>query len=259
MTYKEQIAAYYPTCEQERVDKKVIYHYIEDYPHNILLRSNEIGHLTSSGFIMNKDLTRVLVIFHKVYQAWGWTGGHMDGDLDCLEVAVKEAKEETGLTHLTPLSQGMMSIDILPVWGHSKRDNYVSAHLHLNASYVLIADEKEPLIENVIETEGVMWIDVEDLGQYCNEPDLVVVYQKLIKAAKKYNPSKAISVTKQDITEDGGLFKVIKDTTIPIAVHEAKSAYYKAKLVKEVASRGGKGIINGVSYLFKKNKINRSD
>jgi len=252
MTYKEQIAAYYPTCEQERMDKKLIYHYSEDYPHNILLRSNEIAHMTSSGFIMNKDLSKVLVIFHKIYQAWGWTGGHMDGDVDCLQVAIKEAQEETGLTSIRPLSQGIMSLDVLPVWGHMKGGKYVSAHLHLNTAYVLIADEGAQLIKNAEETDGVMWIDVADIEKYCDEPDLVIVYHKLIKAAKAYDPLKIRRVVSREFVEEEGLLKVLKDTTVPIAIHEAQSAYYKAKLVKEVTLRGGKHIAEGVGYLFKK-------
>lgn len=251
--FKEQIAGYVPVCEQERVDKSIIYHYITDYPHNILTRDNEIAHMTSSGFVMNKSLTKVLVIFHKVYQAWGWTGGHMDGDVDMLAVALKEAKEETGLQHLRPLSKQMMSLDILPVWGHRKKDKYVAAHLHLNGAYVLIADEEDPLIQNEEETEGVMWIDADQIGTYSTEPDLVVVYKKLIDAARAYNPSSERLIIPDDRkTSQQSLSKAIKDTTIPIAVHEAKSAYYKAKLAKEVTFHTGKGVAGLMNRLFKK-------
>lgn len=257
MIYKKQIESYIPTCDQERVDKKVIYQYIKQYPHNVLLRSNEVAHITSSGFIMNKDLTKALVIYHKIYQAWGWTGGHADGDEDLLEIAIKEAKEETGLKKVKPLKKQMMSIDILPVWGHIKRGNYVTAHLHLNASYVLIADEEEHLIVNEEETGGLKWINADDIENYSTEPDLVVVYKKLIKAARLYDPSKEITVTTKnelkDNEKDGA--EVLKDTVVQIAVHEAKSAFYKIKLVKEVAVRSGKSagkILNKMRNKLKK-------
>lgn len=253
--FKEQIAGYVPACEQERTDKRIIYHHITDYPHNILTRDNEIAHMTSSGFIMNKALTRVLVIFHKVYQAWGWTGGHMDGDSDMLQVAMKEAMEETGLRHLTPLSKQLMSLDILPVWGHMKKTCYVGAHLHLNGSYVLIADENDPLIQNEEETEGVMWIDADRIDEYSSEPDLIVVYNKLIEAARAYDPSKERLITIEPSESlEGGFASTIKDTTIPIAIHEAKSAYYKAKLVKEVTFYTSKGVAGAMKKIFKKDK-----
>lgn len=37
------------------------------------------------------------MIYHKIYNSWAWTGGHSDGDNDLLHVAMKEAKEETGI------------------------------------------------------------------------------------------------------------------------------------------------------------------
>lgn len=251
--FRKQIAAYRPTCEQERSDKEIIVHYIEDYAHNILLRDNKVAHMTASGFVMNKDLTKVLVIFHKIYQSWGWTGGHADGDRDLLEIALKEVQEETGLKHVRPLSEQMMSIDILPVWGHKKKEGYVSAHLHLNGAYIIIGDEEEALIVNEEETEGVMWVDADAIEQYSVEPDLNIVYKKLIKAARAYDPNKKEVLVEQPEEDlEDGFAKAIADTSIPIAVHEAKSAYYKAKLVKELTVRSGKGLAGGFKKVFGK-------
>ncbi|PKM58534.1 MAG: NUDIX hydrolase [Firmicutes bacterium HGW-Firmicutes-3] len=242
MMFREQISSYAPVNEQERSDKKHIYHYIEQFPYNILHRENTLAHITSSGLIMNKDLTKVLVIYHKIYQAWGWTGGHADGDEDLLKIALKEAKEETGLKSIVPLSKGIMAMDILPVWGHKKQGHYVSAHLHLNVAYVLIADELEAICANLEETDGAKWIDIEEMGHHSSEPKLIYVYEKLIKAAQAFDPKKEdIKVSKRE-TKKTSAYDAIKNAAIPIAIHETKSAYYKAKLVKEIVVRGGGGI-----------------
>lgn len=45
--------------------------------------------------------------YHNIYKSWAWTGGHSDGDSDLLNVALKEAKEETGLENLKVLSDGI--------------------------------------------------------------------------------------------------------------------------------------------------------
>jgi 8-oxo-dGTP pyrophosphatase MutT (NUDIX family) len=240
--FKEQISSYAPVNEQERSDKKQIYHYIEQSPNNILYRENTLAHITSSGFIMNKDLTKILVIYHKIYQAWGWTGGHADGDEDLLEIALKEAREETGLINIRPLSRKIMAMDILPVWGHRKKDRYVSAHLHLNAAYVLIADESEPLQANKEETDGAKWIDVSEIGHHSSEPELVYVYEKLIKAAQSFDPKKEHTAGTKKVSKKTSAYDAIKNAAIPIAIHETKSAYYKAILVKEIVVRGGGGI-----------------
>ena len=95
--FKKQIQSYVPMNEQEVQDQKVILNYIKLFEHNILTRENEFAHLTSSGFILNEARDKVLMIYHNIYQSWAWTGGHADGDCDLLHVAIKEAKEETGL------------------------------------------------------------------------------------------------------------------------------------------------------------------
>jgi len=61
-----------------------------------LLRDNEIAHITSSGFILNKSLDKALLIHHNIRNVWAWTGGHADGNSNLLEVAIQEAVEETG-------------------------------------------------------------------------------------------------------------------------------------------------------------------
>ncbi len=186
MYYIDEIKAYEPVNEQEVADKRVILQYIKDYPNTILLRENEMGHLTSSGFIMNKTLDKVLMVHHNIYKTWAWTGGHADGDEDLLYVALKEAREETGVQNITPLMPEIASLDILPVWGHVKNGVYVPTHMHLSVAYVLIADESEQLHINEAENSGVKWISIDELEAHCNEPEIMVIYRKLIKKAKKF-------------------------------------------------------------------------
>jgi 8-oxo-dGTP pyrophosphatase MutT (NUDIX family) len=184
--YRNQISTYKPINLQEAVDQRNILNYINMFPHNSLLRENEIAHITSSGFIMDESLEYVLVIYHKIYQAWGWTGGHADGQKDLMAVAIKEAMEETGLKNIKCLTEEVMSLDILPVWGHMKNNDYVGAHLHLNAAFILIGSMDALLTVNEDETEGVKWVKANDLSRVSSEPDLVYVYDKLIKAGRRY-------------------------------------------------------------------------
>jgi len=185
MDYKEVILGYEPNNEQEKNDKAVILDYIDHFSTNILTRQNQIAHMTSSGLILNKYLDKILMIHHNIYKTWTWTGGHADGNGDMLEVAIKEAKEETGVLDIVPLTNDMISIDIIPVYGHVKRERYVSSHLHLNTSFVLIANENDKLLLNKEETSGVKWIEVSRLSEYSNEPYLVDIYNKIINNARR--------------------------------------------------------------------------
>lgn len=187
MHYIEQITKFTPINEQETNDKKLIIEYIEKFPHNILLRDNEFAHITSSGFIMNQSLDKVLMVHHNILNTWAWTGGHVDGDTDFLHVAIKEAKEETGIKDVVPLTTDMLSIDILPVYGHIKKNKYVSTHLHLSVAYVLIADENQTLVVNEDENSGVHWFALDKFTKhYFNDSD-TYLYNKLIRKTMQIN------------------------------------------------------------------------
>ena len=187
MDYIKQVIEFIPANEQESKDKKIILDYIEKFPHNILLRENEFAHITSSGFIMNKALDKVLMVHHNIRNTWAWTGGHVDGDTDFLHVAIKEAKEETGINAVATLTKNIVSIDILPVYGHVRRNKYVSAHLHLSVAYVLIASERETLIVKEDENSDVNWFTLDKFTEnYFDDKDLYL-YNKLIQRAKQIN------------------------------------------------------------------------
>ncbi len=184
LNYIQEIINYCPKNNQEINDKKNILNYISLFPNNILTRDNEIAHITSSGFILSNNLNKALMIHHNIRNAWAWTGGHADGDPNLLHVALKEAKEETGIKNVYPLTSKIASIDILPVYGHYKNGNYISAHLHLSISYILITNESEILKVKPDENSGVKWFDVLDFNENNFDENDIYLYGKLINRAK---------------------------------------------------------------------------
>jgi len=184
MPYRSQLKSYQPRTEQEKRDKANILHQIELEGDDILHRKSRLAHITSSGFIVNKALTKTLMVHHNIYNTWAWSGGHADGEQDLLQIAIKEAKEETGIRSVTPLSEAIMSIDILTVPGHYKHGEYVSTHLHLSAAYVLIGDENEALTIKYDENSGVKWIPLKDMDAMSNEAEIIPVYHKLVERAR---------------------------------------------------------------------------
>ena len=101
--YKKTFQDYIPLCDQEIEDKKAILKFIS-LNDDCLLRSNLIAHITSSAIVVNEKMDKVLCIHHNIYNSWGWVGGHNDGNPNLLEVAIKEAIEETGVTEIAPYS-----------------------------------------------------------------------------------------------------------------------------------------------------------
>ncbi|HWQ30760.1 MAG TPA: NUDIX hydrolase [Negativicutes bacterium] len=183
MDWKESIRTYVPSNEQEKKDQELILHCIELFD-DILDRSNSIVHMTSSAFVVNKTRDHVLMVYHNIFDSWSWTGGHADGDDDLLAVALREAQEETGIRNISPVFPGIFSLDVLPVLSHTRRGEYVPAHLHLTAAYLLEADEAEELTVKPDENSAVKWIPIDQLKHFSSEPHMKKVYEKLLRKAR---------------------------------------------------------------------------
>ena len=167
-----------PWNEQEARDREIMLSALSVSP-DPFTRENEIMHFTASSWIVNRERTKVLMAYHNIYRAWAWTGGHADGDRDLLAVALREAREETGI-HGSPVTEGIFSVETLTVDGHEKRGRYVPSHLHLNVTYLLAADEHEAIRAKADENAAVRWFTLEDALKNCSEPWMVArVYGKL--------------------------------------------------------------------------------
>ena len=180
----EAIKAYAPCCEQEVRDKAVILDYLAKNP-DAFYRSDPIAHMTASAWIVNRDRTKVLMVYHRIYDSWSWTGGHADGDEDLARVSLKEVREETGVQSARLVSDEIYSLEVLTVDGHEKRGEYVPSHLHLNVTYLIEADEHDPLTVCEEENSGVQWFTLEGALAASSEPWFVQrIYRKLNEKLK---------------------------------------------------------------------------
>jgi 8-oxo-dGTP pyrophosphatase MutT (NUDIX family) len=60
-------------------------------------------HLTASALVVHPASRRVLLRWHVKHDRWLQVGGHGDpGETDPLQIALREAREETGLSDLVP-------------------------------------------------------------------------------------------------------------------------------------------------------------
>ena len=184
MSLKEDLLAYQPFNEQEEKDREVMLALLDTQP-DIFERKNRVAHFTASAWLVNQAHDKVLMIYHNIYHSWAWTGGHADGERDLLAVALREAREESGLETLRVLKDGIFSLETLTVDGHIKRGSYVSSHLHLNVTYLLEADPREPLRMKPDENSGVAWFPVSQVAERVTEPWMNRwIYQKLMERVR---------------------------------------------------------------------------
>lgn len=202
---RNAIAAFEPFNEQEAADKHVILRALDTDP-DCLDRSAQ-AHMACSIWVVDPSFTQTLLVYHNIYDSWSWIGGHADGECDLAAVALRELQEETGVAHarlvageahgageasaaseptvggVRPLCGpgGIYSLEVLTVDGHEKRGAYVSSHLHLNVTYLAIADPAEPIRIKPDENSGVRWVPLEDAIRLSTEPWIRDrIYRKLI-------------------------------------------------------------------------------
>lgn len=182
---KEWLNTFTSFNEQEQVDCQRIRQFLEEEP-NLLLRDNVKMHFTASAWVLNPSKDKVLMLYHNIYQSWSWSGGHADGEGDLLSVAMKEVKEESGLVSLKPLSDSPISIEILGVQPHYKKQKYVSAHLHLNYTFLLHNTKEEKLKNCPEENSKVGWLSPDEAVRSSTEAWMKPIYKKLNQKMRKY-------------------------------------------------------------------------
>jgi 8-oxo-dGTP pyrophosphatase MutT (NUDIX family) len=136
-------------------------------------RSLSEGHITASGWIVNKERKHVLLIHHLKLDRWLQPGGHCDGNPDVLAVAIKECLEETGL-QTVPVTADIFDVDIHTI----PQRNEVPEHLHYDIRFLLQADINTPLILNKLETKGLEWAPLANMSDYTNERSIIRLCEK---------------------------------------------------------------------------------
>ena len=188
MDMREAIRDYVPYNEQEAADKALILDFLAKNP-DAFYRTNRIAHMTASAWVVNPARDRVLMVYHKIYDSWSWTGGHADGDEDLARVALREVHEETGVRSARLLAEDIFSLESLTVDGHEKRSAYVPSHLHLNVTYLLEADDDDALTVCEEENSGVRWFGLDEALKASSEPWFVRrIYSKLNEKLQVYFP-----------------------------------------------------------------------
>ena len=165
---------YQPTQEEIEHKRKII-EFIKQYP-DCFERSLEIGHITASAWLLNKDCTKALLMHHNKLNMWVQLGGHCDGNPDTLEVALKEAQEESGINNIIPLSDKIFDVDIhlVPDYKNTK------AHYHYDIRYLLKVNGDQDFKKNS-ESNELRWIGKNIKELPTSESTILRLFNKWLK------------------------------------------------------------------------------
>lgn len=127
---------------------------LED-PHDPFVRERLAGHFTGSAWVVSADGQRTLLTHHRKLDRWLQPGGHADGDIDLARVALREAREETGVPDLR-LEDGAI-FDLDRHWIPER--GTVPGHWHYDVRYVVRAGADERFVVSA-ESHDLAWREV---------------------------------------------------------------------------------------------------
>ena len=142
------------------------------------------GHVTGSAWIVSHDQRRVLLTHHRKLDRWLQLGGHADGDGDLLRVALREAREESGLRDLRPLPDVPDPVP-LDVDVHAIPERGTEpAHLHFDVRFLLIAAAGQALVRSD-ESHALRWVDRELVAAFVDEESQLRMERRARELAPK--------------------------------------------------------------------------
>src|SRR5206468_7193907 len=162
---------YLARCPEDRVRVDQVRNFVCEHS-DCFLRSCRDGHITGSAWILSPDRGAVLLTHHKKLGRWLQLGGHADGETDPFRVALREAREESGLQDLTPLPGGddllPFDADVHPIPAHGGEP----AHLHHDIRYLLVAAPGQRLRMSD-ESHDLRWVARERLRDLVTEKSML--------------------------------------------------------------------------------------
>lgn len=115
-------------------------------------------------------------------------GGSQECSLQKCNLETPNHQDQPPQAILRQNNSPIFSLEVLTVDGHEKKGCYVSSHLHLNVTYLAVADLNNSLRVKSDENSGVKWVPLDEAISFSDEPWIRDrIYRKLIKKLRAKN------------------------------------------------------------------------
>jgi 8-oxo-dGTP pyrophosphatase MutT (NUDIX family) len=142
------------------------------------------GHITAAAWILSADRQRVLLTHHRKLNRWLQLGGHTDGQWQVEEAALREAREESGLTRFEflPIEGVVMPFDldvhVIPARYNEQGELIEDAHEHHDIRFLLVA--RDGAIQVSDESHDVRWYTPQEVRELTDEESVLRMLEKAL-------------------------------------------------------------------------------
>lgn len=176
----ELLHTYSPSEQEAPIKEKILQFVIDNV--DCFERFLKIGHITASCWLVNHDFSSALLMHHAKLNRWLQLGGHCDGDSDVLQVAIKEAKEESGIDPIVPVLPGIFDLDVHLIPSNVQEIE----HFHYDIRFLLqVQTDSQPICNQ--ESKELRWISSQEEDLPTQDPSVLRMFQKW----KRYKPGGA--------------------------------------------------------------------
>ncbi|MEX2309462.1 MAG: NUDIX hydrolase [Pirellulales bacterium] len=144
------------------------------------------GHITAAAWILSPDRRRHLLTHHRKLDRWLQLGGHADGHWCVEEVALREAREESGLDEfeILPIDGAIIPLDVdvhqIPARFDAHGLLVEDAHEHHDVRFLLIAHSGQPPLASD-ESHDVAWFTPDEVLERTNEESILRMLRKTLE------------------------------------------------------------------------------
>src|SRR5438270_1981204 len=173
------LEAHGPVDDTERGHLQAIRDFVAREPACFSRSTWTPGHITGSAFLVDPARGVLLLHHHRKLDRWLQLGGHDDGERDAAATALREAREESGLSRVDwpagPRTVLDVDVHLIP----ARKDE--PAHQHLDVRFLFFADAGAPLALDAQESRAMAWVPLGEAAAKMGEAGAARVVSKIVE------------------------------------------------------------------------------